>query len=122
MYSDFGDAETFLKYGYSVLKNTQRKVHGYTLLQSFPKTEFDVNNDEHILEINELGKKLAHGLYPNSPVLVITHNDSEGECLHNHIIVLNHDLVTSKGITQNRRFSDVKKYNDELMCKYGLEI
>lgn len=122
LYSDLGDADNFLAYSNLMLKNTSRKVQGYVLLQSFRKDEFDIRNQEHISIINELGKKLARGLYPNSPVLVITHNDSEGECLHNHIVVLNHDLVTGKAIAQNRRFCEVKSYNDELMNKYGLEI
>lgn len=122
MYSDLGNCDLFLKYGENTIKAHHRKVQGYTLLQSFPKTEFDVSNEEHFIYVNELGRKLSYALYPNSPCLVITHADSDGECLHNHILVLNHDLQTDKCICSNRHHRYVKEANDKLMEKYGLEV
>lgn len=122
LYSDFGDSNLFLKCADKVLKNHRRKIQGYTLIQSFPKHEFDVRNQEHIEYVNELGRKLAYSLYKNSPCLVITHADSDGECLHNHIIVLNHDLQTDKCIRSNRLHTHVKQANDTLMQKYRLEV
>lgn len=122
LYSDFGNSDLFLKCADKVLKNHRRKIQGYTLIQSFPKYEFDVQNQEHIQYVNELGRKLAYSLYKNSPCLVITHADSDGECLHNHIIVLNHDLQTDKCIRSNRLHTHVKQANDALMQKYRLEV
>lgn len=122
LYSDFGDSDLFLKCADKVLKNHRRKIQGYTLIQSFPKHEFDIKNQEHIQYVNELGRKLAYSLYKNSPCLVITHADSDGECLHNHIIVLNHDLQTDKCIRSNRLHTHVKQANDTLMQKYRLEV
>lgn len=122
LYSDFGDSDLFLKCANKVLKNHRRKIQGYTLIQSFPKHEFDVKNQEHIQYVNELGRKLAYSLYKTSPCLVITHADSDGECLHNHIIVLNHDLQTDKCIHSNRLHTHVKQANDVLMQKYRLEV
>lgn len=122
LYSDLGNSELFLKYSEKTLKAHSRKVQGYTLLQSFPKKEFDVHNQEHIEFVNELGRKLAYSLYPNSPCLVITHADSSGECLHNHILVLNHDLLSDGCIKSNRHYKYVKQANDRLMQKYGLEV
>lgn len=122
MYSDLGSSEVFLKYGEETIKAHHRKIQGFTLLQSFPKHEFDVKNESHIVYANELGRKLAYELYPNSPCLVITHSDSVGECLHNHIIVLNHDLVSDGCIKSNRHYRYVKRANDRLMERYGLEV
>lgn len=122
LYSDFGNSDLFLKCADKVLKNHRRKIQGYTLIQSFPKYEFDVHHQEHIQYVNELGRKLAYSLYKNSPCLVITHADSDGECLHNHIIVLNHDLQTDKCIRSNRLHTHVKQANDALMQKYRLEV
>lgn len=122
MYSDLGDSEQFLKYGEEIIKTHNRKVQGFSLLQSFPKNEFDVQNKEHISVVNELGRKLAYNLYPNSPCLVITHADSIGACLHNHILVLNHDLVSDGCIKANRHYKYVRRANDRLMGKYGLEV
>lgn len=122
MYSDFGNSDIFLKYGIETAKTHKRKVQAFTLLQSFPQHEFDVNNAEHISCVNELGRKLAYELYPNSPCLVITHADSVGKCLHNHIAIINHDLSTNGCIKENRHFRYVRQANDKLMQKYGLEI
>lgn len=122
LYSDLGNSELFLKYGADTLNIHNRKVQGYTILQSFPKHEFDVQNQEHIETVNELGRKLSYTLYPNSPCLVITHADSNGECLHNHILVLNHDLQSDGCIKENRHYKYVKQVNDNLMRAMGLEV
>ena len=122
LYSDLGDSDQFLLYAQNTIKAHKRKVQGYSILQSFPKDEFSVADEAHIACANELGRKLAHELYPNSPCIVITHADSDGECVHNHIIVLNHDLQTNGCIRSNRHYKYVKRSNDRLMKKYGLEI
>ena len=54
--------------------------------------------------------------------MVVTHADSDGECVHNHIIVLNHDLQTNGCINSNRHYRYVKQANDRLMEKYGFEV
>lgn len=122
LYSDLGNSDLFLKYGVDILNSHGRKVQGYTILQSFPKHEFDVENQEHIETVNELGRKLSYALYPNSPCLIITHADSKGECLHNHILVLNHDLQSDGCIKENRHYKYVKQVNDNLMRAMGLEV
>lgn len=122
MYSDLGNYDTFLNYGVETAKTHKRKVQAFTLLQSFPQEEFDVDNAEHISCVNELGRKLAYELYPNSPCLVITHADSAGRCLHNHIAIINHDLSTNGCIKSNRHYKYVRQANDRLMEKYGLEV
>ena len=122
LYCDLGSVDFFLDYTKSVIKSHARKVQGYSVIQSFPQHEFDVNNEKHIEYVNDLGRKLAYALYPNSPCLVVTHADSIGKCLHNHIIALNHNLDTNKAIYLNRRVKDVRKVNDELMSQFHLEV
>lgn len=122
LYSDLGDCNQFLTYALDIAKAHRRKVQGFSILQSFPKYELNVSNEEHIAYANELGRKLCYELYPSSPCIVITHADSEGECVHNHIIVLNHDLRTNGCIRSNRHYRYVKQANDRLMEKYGFEV
>lgn len=122
LYCDLGSVDFFLDYAENVIKSHARKVQGYSIIQSFPQHEFDVNNEKHIEYVNDLGRKLAYALYPNSPCLVVTHADSIGKCLHNHILALNHNLDTNKAIYLNRRVKDVRKVNDELMSQFQLEI
>lgn len=122
LYCDLGNSDQFLLYALNTAKAYKRKVQGFSILQSFPKHELSVSNEEHIAYANELGKKLAHKLYPNALCMVVTHADSDGECVHNHIIVLNHDLTTNGCIRTNRHYRYVKQTNDRLMERYGLEI
>lgn len=122
LYCDLGDSDQYLTYALNTVKAYKRKVQGYTILQSFPRHELEVSNEEHIAYANELGRKLAHELYPNSPCMVVTHADSAGECVHNHIVVLNHDLTTNGCIRTNRHYRYVKQENDRLMERYGFEV
>lgn len=122
LYCDLGDSPQYLAYALNTVKAYKRKVQGFAILQSFPRHELDVSNEEHITYANELGRKLAHELYPNSISMVVTHADSDGECVHNHIIVLNHDLQTNGCIRSNRHYRYVKQANDRLMEKYGFEV
>lgn len=122
LYCDLGDSNQYLAYALNTVKAYKRKVQGFAILQSFPKHELSVSNEEHIACANELGRKLAHNLYPNSISMVVTHADSDGECVHNHIIVLNHDLQTNGCIRFNRHYRYVKKENDRLMEKHGFEV
>lgn len=122
LYCDLGDSTQYLTYALNTVKAYKRKVQGFAILQSFPRHELDVSNEEHIAYANELGRKLAHELYPQSLALVITHADNDAECVHNHIIVLNHDLQTNGCIRSNRHYRYVKQANDRLMNKYGFEV
>ncbi|MGN0142104.1 MAG: relaxase/mobilization nuclease domain-containing protein [Roseburia sp.] len=122
LYCDLGDSDQYLTYALNTVKAYKRKVQGYTILQSFPRHELEVSNEEHIAYANKLGRKLVHELYPNSPCMVVTHADSAGECVHNHIVVLNHDLTTNGCIRTNRHYRYVKQVNDRLMERYGFEV
>lgn len=122
LYCDLGDSTQYLAYALNTVKAYKRKVQGFAILQSFPRHELDVSNEEHITYANELGRKLAHELYPNCISMVVTHADSDGACVHNHIIVLNHDLQTNGCIRSNRHYRYVKQANDRLMDKYGFEV
>lgn len=122
MHCDLGSVNQFLHYAENTIKAHQRKIQGYTLLQSFPSHEFHVDNQNHIALVNLLGQQLAQALYPHSPCLVITHADSDGQCVHNHILVVNHDLETDGCIKDNRHFRYVKEANDTLMRKHGYEV
>ena len=122
MHCDLGSVNQFLHYAENTIKSHRRKVQGYTLLQSFSSHEFSVDNKDHIMLVNLLGQQLAQALYPNSPCLIITHADSLGQCLHNHILVINHDLETDGCIKDNRHFRYVKEANDTLMRNHGYEV
>lgn len=112
----------FMNYSDEIIKSHNRKVEGYAIIQSFEQDEFDVESEEDAQRVNDMGRDLAYALYPNSAFVVITHADSAGKCMHNHIIVLNHDLITDKCITKNRFAKCVRAENDKIMRRNNLRI
>ena len=98
-----------------------RMRQGYTIIQSFPKDELDYTDEADIEQAHLLGVELASSQFPNTIFNVVTHTDSKGHCVHNHITVLNHDFSTQKAL-QNTTWFQLKHTNDKLMNQYGMEI
>ena len=116
-----GGVKSFWKLGNDIKrKNSKIKNVGYNIIQSFNDKQFDYRNKKDARIVNGLGVELAHRLFPNSPVLIVTHNDGKGHKLHNHIIVLNYDLQTQKAIRKNRSIKIVRAVNDKLMKENSL--
>ena len=113
--------KAFWKLGNDIKRrNSKIKNVGYNIIQSFNDKQFDYKNKKDARIVNGLGVELAHRLFPNSPILVVTHNDGRGHKLHNHIIVLNYDLQTQKAIRKNRGIRVVRAVNDKLMKENSL--
>lgn len=122
MYCSLGSLKSFKDMGKQIKEIYGRDTVAFNLVQSFPADEFNRDNEDDIQRINDLGFELVQKLYPNSPCLVITHNDSKSGCLHNHIVVLNHNFETEKCITANRKHKQVSYNNDLLMKEHGLRV
>lgn len=81
-----------------------------------------MKNPEHIQHVHDLGVKLAKRMN-NADFLVVTHTDSVGGHLHNHIYVVNHDNLTGKSLSRCRSWSrGLGQVNDELMCDEGCHV
>ena len=113
----------FIDEGNELLRpHTQRSNKCLTYIQSW-SAELDKNNPEDVQRAHDLGAETARRLAPNSPFLVATHIDSKGGCVHNHIIILNHDYLTGRAAPkQAGNFHNVKRVNDELMDEVGMEV
>lgn len=109
--------------------NELLRPHGHrsnkclTYIQSWSVDEFDKNKSEDVQRAHDLGMETARRLAPNSAFLVATHTDSDGGCVHNHIIILNHDYLTEKAAPKSAgNFHNVKRVNDELMAEVGMGV
>ncbi|MEZ5209894.1 relaxase/mobilization nuclease domain-containing protein [Gordonia sp. (in: high G+C Gram-positive bacteria)] len=99
-----------------------RKVELYSYTQNFSPDEFDVNNPDDIKRVNDLGSKLAEDMH-SADYLVVTHVDSKGGHLHNHIYVCNNDLLTGKSLQRNTSWAKgVHQTNDALMEREGCRV
>lgn len=117
-----GGVKTFWKLGNDIKRrNSKIKNVGYNIIQSFNDKQFDYRDKKDARIVNGLGVELAYRLFPNSPVLVVTHNDGKGHKLHNHILVLNYDMQTQHAIRKNRSIKAVRAVNDKLMKENSLD-
>ena len=99
-----------------------RRNEMYTYTQNFSPEEFDVNNSDHVQRVHDLGVKLARRMN-SADYLVVTHTDSAGRHLHNHIYVVNHDNLTGKALSRCRSWSrGLRQVNDELMRDEGCQV
>ncbi|MCK0089771.1 relaxase/mobilization nuclease domain-containing protein [Rhodococcus sp. F64268] len=99
-----------------------RKVELYSYTQNFSPDEFDVNNPNDVKRVNDLGRKLAEDMHI-ADYLVVTHADSRGSHLHNHIYVCNNDLLTGKSLQRNTSWAKgVHQANDALMEREGCQV
>lgn len=99
-----------------------RRNEMYTYTQNFSPEEFDVNNPDHIQRVHDLGVKLAKRMN-SADFLVVTHTDSAGGHLHNHIYVVNHDNLTGKALSRCRSWSrGLRQVNDQLMRDEGCQV
>lgn len=120
MYCDLGVGgralrEMKTKAEWIINENPTREVQGQAYIQSFAADEFNVNDPVDLAVVTDLGRQLAKKMHPNSDCLVVTHTDGEGGCAHNHILVLNHNDVTGKALTEYRRPVEVERANDQVM-------
>ena len=114
----------FIDEGNELLRpHAQRSNKCLTYIQSWSVDEFDKNKSEDVQRAHDLGMETARRLAPNSAFLVATHTDSDGGCVHNHIIILNHDYLTEKAAPKSAgNFHNVKRVNDELMAEVGMGV
>lgn len=119
MSCDAASIEDFVKQGRAWAKHNGRKVQALTYIQSFAKDELSAEKPEDVNYCNELGAELARRMHPNSPALTITHTDGEGRKVHNHIVVLNHDMESGYALKDFKLHHQVAKVNDELMLDHG---
>jgi hypothetical protein len=61
----------------------------YSVVQSFSRQEFDMDDPESAERVHELGLELARRAFPGHQVLVVTQCDGKSGLLHNHIVVSN---------------------------------
>ncbi|GAB2899743.1 relaxase/mobilization nuclease domain-containing protein [Neomicrococcus lactis] len=107
--------EGFVARAEALAKSRGRKNELYSYTQNFSPEEFDKDDQGHVRRVNELGEKLA-GRMHSADHLVVTHADSAGGHLHNHIYVINHDNLTGKSLQRNTSWKNgLHQVNDQLM-------
>lgn len=113
-----GDADSFVAYANrSALLHSNRRIVAFSIVQSWPVSEFDKNNPADVQRANELGREYARRLGAKD-YSVVTHTDGKGGCVHNHIVMVNNS-VDDKAL-QGLHWQRVVAINDKLMTEHGL--
>lgn len=105
--------------------NKRRTIEALTIVQSFSPNELDYINPDHVLMAHQAGVALCAILHKKYHVMfnVVTHTDSKGHNVHNHITVPNVDLETGKALQGEVKLRDnLVRINDELMRDLQLEV
>ena len=112
----------FIESGNEIMdRYRNRSNRAITLVQSWSRDELDKDDPLDVQKANAMGADLAQRLAPGTPYVVATHTDSESGCVHNHIILLNHDVNTGKAAPKRAsNWHAVKTVNDEVMRDWGM--
>ena len=102
--------------------NSRRSREVYEIRVSWSPEEFKHDSEEDWDRALEFGYELAHRCYPDSPCMVVVHNDGVGGCVHAHVEVLNHDFDTGRAISEKTLHAYVKKHSDQLCREWGLDV
>lgn len=115
----------FLKTARELMSNGNRKIEGYTLVQSFSRNELDCTNEDDVRKAHAAGVELCSRLAEKYHVMFLceTHIDSKGHCIHNHIDVPNVDLETQKALQgEVKLWQNLARTNDNVMRDMHLEV
>lgn len=105
--------------------NKRRTIEALTIVQSFSPNELNYKNTDDVLRAHQAGVALCAILHEKYHVMfnVVTHTDSAGRNVHNHITIPNVDLETRKALQgEVKLFDNLVRINDGLMLDLGLEI
>lgn len=93
------------------------------IIQSWARDELDADSPVDVERANIMGTELAQRLAPDSPVLVATHTDSASGCVHNHLVILNHDISTGHAAPKKcGNWHAVRAENDNLMREHRMRV
>ncbi|WP_242369422.1 relaxase/mobilization nuclease domain-containing protein [Adlercreutzia muris] len=116
----FANSADFVREALRRTSVTGRVVQGISLVQSFSPEELPLDDPESVDACHLAGEELARTVYPGCEVLIVTHTDGAGGCLHNHLLVIN-DGPDGKAIPSRSRFHRaIARANDEVMRSLSL--
>lgn len=122
MVGEASTAEQFVLRAETLARARGRSIELYSYTQNFSPDEFDVTGAKDVQRVHELGVKMAQGMH-SADHLVVTHTDSIGGHLHNHVYVINHDNLTGKSLQRYTSWKNgLHQFNDQLMAGEGCRV
>lgn len=122
MSNDCGSIAAFIREANETAARNGRRNVALSIVQSFPKEELSKDKREDREYCKDLGTELVKRQYPGAKACVITHADSKGGYLHNHIVVMNDDGAEKSKALTHTKWQMITYANDDLMRDHGLSV
>lgn len=95
------------------------KTQVLRIVQSFSTKELNPQDGNDILTANLIGQEFAKKYYPDRQAVVFTQIDGRSGLVHNHVIVSDTDMISSKGCEKEQyHFPKVKEWTNEIASQY----
>lgn len=89
------------------------------VVHSFSVRELNPDEPADILTANMIGQKFAQKYYPDRQAVVFTQTDGKSGLIHNHIIISDTDMTSSRGCDKQQYYQPtLAKWTDEIAGQY----
>lgn len=113
--------EEFVEYAEIQARGHGRRNEVYNLILAFDPKKFGINKPDDIARAVDIATQLAVAAF-SAEHMVVVHDDADGEHVHAHIVVVNHDELTGKALKRNTSWSHgLRQLNDQILTENGLE-
>ena len=104
---------------YWMRANKRHTTQVLRIVQSFSKKELNPENRSDILTANNVGTEFAREFYPGRQAMVFTQTDGKSGLVHNHIIVNDVHMETSKACENIQYYwPQITKWTDKIASKH----
>ena len=95
------------------------KTQVIRVVQSFSINELNPDELEDILTANMIGQEFAQTHYPDRQAVVFTQTDGKSHLVHNHIIISDTDMTSSKGCDKQQYYQPtLAQWTNEIAGQY----
>lgn len=95
------------------------KTQVIRVVQSFSVRELNPDEPADILTANIIGQEFVQKYYPDRQAVVFTQTDGKSGLIHNHIIISDTDMTSSKGCDKQQYYQPtLAKWTDEIAGQY----
>lgn len=95
------------------------KTQVIRVVQSFSVRELNPDEPADILTANIIGQEFVQKYYPDRQAVVFTQNDGKSGLIHNHVIISDTDMTSSRGCDKQQYYQPtLAKWTDEIAGQY----
>lgn len=95
------------------------KTQVIRVVQSFSVRELNPDEPADILTANIIGQEFVQRYFPDRQAVVFTQTDGKSGLIHNHVIISDTDMTSSKGCDKQQYYQPtLAKWTDEIAGQY----